>query len=136
MREITITLTEQDLLETTGRTLEEITDVNGYQTVVPNPDYVPAQGSETMTDPAWDGQQFPIPQVPNPDYVPAVGEPTIPNPEKRTAFLAKKLAAAGMRILSEPLRKQAIRNAEREANELFDGSITALLDRAKIVITE
>lgn len=130
MREITITLTEQDLLETTGRTLEEITDVNGYQTVVPLTEAeLPAKVEKTYENPITKETETVM------DY-PDGTVFTKPNPETRTAFLAKRLAAAGMRVLSEPLRKQAIRNAELEANELFDGSISALVDRAKIVTIE
>lgn len=68
-------------------------DELGYQSVVPNPDYVPAVidlNTGAITNPA-------------------VGEPTIPNPETKADFLRRKVP----RIVANTLADKAVRQLER-----------------------
>ena len=142
MREITITITEQDLLEATGRTVEEIANVNNYRAELPNPDHVPAVGREFMDDPEgtleFDEETGidRIKQIPNPDYVPAVGEPTIPNPVKPTQHIAEKLLEYGMKEMAEPIKRAQLKQVTKQTEELFDGSVKALVAKAQVNTVE
>ena len=131
---ITITKTITQPEEVIGQFADDL----GYQEVVPNPDYVPAQGSETIQDPAWEqpADFSPIdgvvPQVPNPDYVAQVGEPTIANPQSRTEFVSEKFDD----FVSDKFFGQfARRNAERAAQETIKQTVEATKEAIKATIT-
>ena len=85
MELITLTKTITQPLEA----IEAFADKKGYQSKVPNPDYVEAVGSPTIDDTTQTPDEMGIyPQIPNPDYVPAVGERIIDNPVTRTQFVS------------------------------------------------
>lgn len=133
MTNITITKT----ITQPEEVINEFADNLGYQTVVPNPDYVPAQGSEMMVDPEWtqpegfDPMTDETPMVPNPDYVPQVGEPTMPNPQSRLEFVSEKFDD----FVSDKFFGQfARRNAEREAKALIEERIVQTKEAIKATI--
>lgn len=91
--------------------INQFADDLGYQTVVPNPDYVPAEyNMETFEE-----------------ITPAVGEPTVPNTQSRVDFVSEQFDE----FVSEKFFGQfAKRNAERikaeEAKELTKQTVAAI----------
>ena len=92
----------------------------GYPTVVANPDYTPAQGSEQIVDPAWEQPENfnPItdttPMVDNPNFVPANGEPTMPNPESREDFVKRLFKAHSVAWFTQFIERDIARQKEAE----------------------
>jgi hypothetical protein len=107
--------------------LETVADDMGYMTTVPNPDYVPAQGNETMQDPDWvmpddfEPLTDTIPQIPNPNYVAQVGEATMPNPISKADFVARQILRN--RIIPALIERFEQRR-KREADALLKAQIT------------
>lgn len=125
-------------IEQPEEVINTFADRLGYQEMVVNPDYVPAQGSETIQDPEWvkpegfDEMVDTIPQVPNPDYVPAVGEKMMTNPQSRTDFVSEKFDE----FVSEQFFGQfARRDAERDAEQLIRTKVEETKAAIKASIT-
>jgi len=107
MTNITITKT----ITQPEEVINQFADDLGYQTVVANPDYIPAEyDMDTMEE-----------------TTPAVGEQTLPNPQSREDFVSEKFDE----FVSEKFFGQfAKRNAERlkaeEAKELTKQTVAAI----------
>jgi hypothetical protein len=112
--------------------INDFADSLGYQTIVPNPNYLPAVGNETIDDTSAEQVISPAgvpvyPQIANPDYVPALGEPTMENPQSRLEFVSERFDA----FVSEKFFGQfAARNAEKikleEAKVLTQATVEAI----------
>ena len=118
--------------------INEFADNLGYQTIVTNPNYVPAQGSEQIVDPAWTAPENadPLteapPMIPNPDHVPAVGEQMIDNPQTRLEFVSERFDE----FVSEKFFGQfAKRDAERLKMEEAKAVAKQTVDAIKATIT-
>ena len=133
MKTIKFELTEE-MLAPYGVTSDEIADACGYMETIPNPDYVPAVGSKTITDPKWsmpegfDINTEKVPQIDNPDYVPAVGEPTIAN-VSRTVWLAPIILQKGLEWCIAQVTKVQLNqiDAQRKQVERIAGDIATTL---------
>lgn len=131
MAKITKTIEQPD------EVIKTFADRLGYQELVVNPDYVPAQGSETIQDPDWvkpedfDEMTDTIPQVPNPDYVAAVGEKMMTNPQSRVDFVSEKFDA----MASNWFAQFARRDAERDAEQLIRTKVEETKAAIKASIT-
>jgi hypothetical protein len=133
MKTITITKT----ITQPEDVINQFADDLGYQTIVVNPDFVEAQGSEQIVDPTWEQpadfnpMTDTTPMVPNPDYVPQVGERTMPNPQSRVEFVSEKFDD----FVSDKFFGQfARRNAERAALATVEQTVTATKEAIKATI--
>ena len=120
MKTINYTFTEE-LLEPYGITVEELADANGYNPLLPNPDFIPAVGQPTLDDPSGEmedhaGVMLPK-QIPNPDFVPAVGEPTIPN-ISATEYVATLIPKMGMEGMIEKALAPKVAELKRALKDL------------------
>lgn len=123
---------------------------------ISNPDYIPAQGSEKIIDPAWleanpdydandidstiqpdtiDNPDYvPAsggePKLPNPEYVEAVGEQFIPNPLSKEEWVWQQTIKAGLVHMAKPLQKEALRLHGEVGSEQFQKAIKAVVEDA------
>lgn len=117
--------------------INEFADNLGYQSVVKNPDYKPAEGSELIQDPNWvepegfDPVNDRAPLVPNPDYKPAVGEPVITNPQTRIEFVSEMFDEMASTWFSQ----YAERNARRAAEDTVKQTVAATKQAVKATIS-
>lgn len=113
--------------------LEKFADNRGYQTVVANPNYLPASGSETIDDTTAakvESTSMPgvmvYPQIPNPDYVAEVGTPTVPNPKTRIDFVKEWFKGQSVTLFAVDYKKDAEAQAREMAKQMEEGAREAL----------
>ena len=110
--------------------INEFADNLGYQTIVTNPNYVPAQGSEQIVDPAWTAPENadPLteapPMIPNPDHVPAVGEQMIDNPQTRLEFVSEKFFGQFAKRNAERLKMEEAKAVAKQTVDAIKATIT------------
>lgn len=110
MISITKTITQPE------EVINAFADDLGYQTVIPNPEYIPAVYEDVTLV----------------ELTPAVGEPTIPNPQSRIAFVSDRFDE----FVSEKFFGQfAERNARRDAESIIKATVEATKEAVKATIT-
>ncbi len=118
MKQIEIKLTEQLLQAYTGYTVDELADLNGYQSVIANPAFSVVR-DDVSGEPISNGE-----------------EQTIANPTTRTQHLAQIALVALVKAVAEPIRKQTIANAQEQATVGFGQALQMIIDNAEVTVLE
>ena len=125
MKSVQQHITEEQLIVQFGPdALLNLSNDNGYQVEVRNPDYVePTYNPVTLEE-----------------LTPAQGEPTIPNPQTRMQFIAQCIRDKGIDGTASPTRERMRRAAIKQAEDAFaadfDARVQAIKDSITVEVVE